>query len=88
MNNNILDFIYWQQNRSIMKKLIEFGSISIIDSISAFLGIIFWLILASFLTTNGYGEIQMFIGIIALSIGISLIANNNTVIVFESKIRK
>lgn len=70
-----------------MKLLKNFGTLVISDTTSGAIGSIFWLYLASFLTVSNYGEIQFLIGIAGLALGISLIANNNTIIVFEVKQR-
>ena len=59
--------------------------VAISDTASGVIGSIFWLYLASFLAVSDYGELQFMIGIASLALGISLIANNNTIIVYEVK---
>lgn len=66
-------------------KLKNFGTLVISDTISGAMGSIFWLYLASFLTVSDYGEVQLLIGIASLALGISLIANSDTIIVYEVK---
>lgn len=68
-----------------MKSLKNFGTLAISDTISGAIGSVFWLYLASFLTISDYGEVQLLIGIAGLAFGISLIANSNTIIVYEVK---
>ncbi len=65
----------------------NFGPVAISDIISGILGSVFWLYLATMLTTKDYGEIQFFISIAALGSGFALIANSNTITVFEVKKR-
>ncbi len=68
-----------------MKLLKNFGTLAISDTISGAISSVFWLYLASFLTISDYGEVQLLIGIAGLALGISLLANNNTIIVYEVK---
>jgi len=68
-----------------LKSLKNFGTLAISDTISGAIGSVFWLYLASFLTISDYGEVQLLIGIAGLAFGISLIANSNTIIVYEVK---
>ena len=68
-----------------MKLLKNFTTLAISDTISGLIGSLFWLYLASFLTVSDYGEVHLIIGIAGVALGISLIASNNTVIVYEVK---
>ncbi len=68
-----------------MKLLKNFTTLAISDTISGVIGSLFWLYLASFLTVSDYGEVHLIIGIAGVALGISLIANNNTIIVYEVK---
>jgi O-antigen/teichoic acid export membrane protein len=61
--------------------------LAISDTTSGAIGSIFWLYLASFLAVSDYGEVQLLIGIAGLALGVSMIANNNTIIVYEVKQR-
>lgn len=70
-----------------MKLLKNFGTLAISDTTSGAIGSIFWLYLASFLAVSDYGEVQLLIGIAGLALGVSMIANNNTIIVYEVKHR-
>lgn len=71
-----------------MKLLKNFGTIAILDTTSGAIGAFFWLYLATFLTVSDYGEVQLLIGIASLALAISLIANTNTIIVYEVKNRE
>lgn len=55
------------------------------DTISGSIGSVFWLFLATLLTVSDYGQIQFLISIAALAAGFSMIANSNTITVFEVK---
>ena len=68
-----------------MKLIKNFTTLAISDTISGVIGSVFWLYLASFLTVSDYGEVHLIIGIAGVALGISLIANNNTIIVYEVK---
>jgi O-antigen/teichoic acid export membrane protein len=57
------------------------------ETVSAAIGSIFWLYLASLLTVSNYGEIQFVIGIAGFGVGLSLLAHSNTIIVYEIKQR-
>ena len=70
-----------------MKLIKNLSSIAIGETASAAIGSIFWLYLASLLTVSNYGEIQFVISIVGFGVGISLLANSNTVIVYEVKKR-
>ena len=70
-----------------MNLIKNFGPVAISDVISGILGSVFWLYLATMLTTNEYGEIQFFISIAGLGAGFALLANSNTITVFEVKKR-
>lgn len=70
-----------------MKLLRNFSTIAITDTTSGIIGSIFWLYLASLLTVSNYGEIQFLISIAGFGVGIAMLANSNTVIVYEVKKR-
>ena len=70
-----------------MKLIKNFSSIISGDTISGIIGSAFWLYLASILTVSNYGEIQFIIGIATFGVGLSLLAQTNTIIVFEIKKR-
>ena len=57
------------------------------ETISGVIGSIFWLYLASLLTVSDYGEVQFLIGIATFGVGLSLLAQANTIIVYEIKKR-
>jgi len=65
----------------------NFGTIAISDIASAAISSVFWLYLASLLTISNFGEIQFLISITGFAVGVSLLANVNTVIVYEIKQR-
>tara|TARA_B110000438_G_scaffold166502_1_gene159259 strand:- start:3010 stop:4146 length:1137 start_codon:yes stop_codon:yes gene_type:complete len=65
----------------------KFSSIATGETISGAVGSIFWLYLASLLTVSDYGEVQFLIGIASFGVGLSLIAQTNTIIVYEIKQR-
>ncbi len=71
----------------LLELIKKFGPIAISDVISGILGSVFWFYLATMLTTNDYGEIQFFISIAGLGAGFALVANSNTITVFEIKKR-
>ena len=70
-----------------MKLVKKFSSIATGETISGAIGSIFWLYLASLLTVSDYGEVQFLIGIASFGVGLSLIAQTNTIIVYEIKQR-
>ena len=70
-----------------MKLIKKFGSIATGETISGVIGSIFWLYLASLLTVSDYGELQFLIGIASFGVGLSLLAQTNTIIVYEIKQR-
>ena len=70
-----------------MKFIKKFGSIATGETISGVIGSIFWLYLASVLTVSDYGELQFLIGIASFGVGLSLLAQTNTIIVYEVKQR-
>ena len=70
-----------------MKLIKKIGSIATGETLSGAIGSIFWLYLASLLTVSDYGEIQFLIGIASFGVGLSLIAQSNTIIVYEIKQR-
>ena len=70
-----------------MKLIKKFGSIATGETISGVIGSIFWLYLASLLTVSDYGELQFLIGIASFGVGLSLLAQTNTIIVYEVKQR-
>ena len=70
-----------------MKLIKNFGPVATSDTISGIIGSVFWLYLATMLSTDNYGEIQFFISIAGLGAGLALFANNNTITVFEVKKR-
>lgn len=72
---------------ALLELIKKFGPIAISDVISGILGSVFWFYLATMLTTNDYGEIQFFISIAGLGAGFALVANSNTITVFEIKKR-
>jgi O-antigen/teichoic acid export membrane protein len=57
------------------------------ETLSGVIGSIFWLYMASLLTVRDYGEVQFLIGIATFGVGLSLIAQGNTIIVYEIKQR-
>jgi O-antigen/teichoic acid export membrane protein len=75
------------KKRGLLELIKKFGPVAISDVISGILGSVFWFYLATMLTTNDYGEIQFFISIAGLGAGFALIANSNTITVFEIKKR-
>lgn len=70
-----------------MKLIKNFSSLAIGETTSTAIGSIFWLYIASILTTSDYGELQFIISLAGLGVGISLLAHSNTVIVYEIKQR-
>ncbi len=70
-----------------MKLIKKFSSIATGETVSGAIGSIFWLYLASLLTVSDYGEVQFLIGIASFGVGLSLIAQTNTIIVYEIKQR-
>ena len=70
-----------------MKLIKKFGSIATGETISGVIGSIFWLYLASVLAVSDYGELQFLIGIASFGVGLSLLAQTNTIIVYEVKQR-
>jgi O-antigen/teichoic acid export membrane protein len=70
-----------------LKLIKKFNSIAIGETTSGVIGSVFWLYLASVLTVSNYGEIQFFIGIATFGVGLSLLAQSNTIIVYEVKKR-
>ena len=70
-----------------MKLVKKFSSIATGETISGAIGSIFWLYLASALTVSNYGELQFLIGIATFGVGLSLLAQGNTIIVYEIKQR-
>jgi O-antigen/teichoic acid export membrane protein len=68
-----------------LKLLQNFGPVITAEMISGFLGGIFWLIIASFLAVKDFGELQFWINISGMAVGITLIANNNSMLVYEVK---
>jgi O-antigen/teichoic acid export membrane protein len=70
-----------------LKLIKKFSSIATGETLSGAIGSIFWLYLASLLTVSDYGEIQFLIGIASFGVGLSLIAQANTIIVYEIKQR-
>ena len=66
-----------------MKLIKKFSSIATGETVSGAIGSIFWLYLASLLTVSDYGEVQFLIGIASFGVGLSLIAQTNTIIVYE-----
>ena len=70
-----------------MELIKKFSSIATGETISGAVGSIFWLYLASLLTVSDYGEVQFLIGIASFGVGLSLIAQTNTIIVYEIKQR-
>lgn len=70
-----------------MKIIKSFSSIATGEGISGVIGSIFWLYLASVLTVSNYGELQFFIGIATFGVGLSLLAQSNTIVVYEIKKR-
>ena len=69
----------------MLKTIKSFGVLAVSDLGSGAISSAFWLFLASFLTASNYGEIQLLISIAAIGVGISMIANNNTIMVYEVK---
>ncbi|MEM2160082.1 MAG: hypothetical protein QXN55_03915 [Candidatus Nitrosotenuis sp.] len=57
------------------------------DILSGIIGSIFWLYLATILVKNDYGEIQFLISNVGLAVGFAMIANTNSLIVYEVKQR-
>lgn len=70
-----------------MKLLKNFGAIAVTDTTSGVISSIFWLFIASLLTVSNYGEIQFLISIASFAVGIAMLANSSTVIVYEVKKR-
>jgi len=70
-----------------LKLIKKFSSIATGETLSGAIGSIFWLYLASLLTVSDYGELQFLIGIASFGVGLSLIAQANTIIVYEIKQR-
>jgi len=70
-----------------LKLIKKFGSIATGETISGVIGSIFWLYLASVLAVSDYGELQFLIGIASFGVGLSLLAQTNTIIVYEVKQR-
>ena len=70
-----------------MKIIKSFSSVATGEGISGIIGSIFWLYLASVLTVSNYGELQFFIGIATFGVGLSLLAQSNTIVVYEIKKR-
>jgi len=70
-----------------LKLVKKFSSIATGETISGAIGSIFWLYLASALTVSNYGELQFLIGIATFGVGLSLLAQGNTIIVYEIKQR-
>lgn len=68
-----------------MKLVKNFGPVLLSDIISTIIGSVFWLYLATILTKNEYGELQFLISNVGLAVGFAMIANNNSVIVYEAK---
>jgi len=65
----------------------NFGTIAISDITSAIISTVFWLYLASLLTVSNFGEIQFLISIAGFAMGVALLSNANTIIVYEIKQR-
>jgi len=70
-----------------LKFLKSFGTVGVSDIGSSAISSIFWLYLASLLSVSDYGEIQFFISIAGFSVGVALLGNGNTIIVYEIKKR-
>jgi len=70
-----------------LKIIRNFGPIITSDILSSILGGVFWLYLATLLTVENYGELQYFISIASMAAAITLIANNNSIVVYEIKKR-
>jgi len=70
-----------------LKLIKKFGSIATGETISGVIGSVFWLYLAAVLTVSDYGELQFLIGIASFGVGLSLLAQTNTIIVYEVKQR-
>jgi len=68
-----------------VKLVKNFGPVLLSDIISTIIGSVFWLYLATILTKNEYGELQFLISNVGLAVGFAMIANNNSVIVYEAK---
>ena len=70
-----------------MKLIKKISPIITGETISGVIGSIFWLYLASLMTVSDYGELQFLIGIATFAVGLSLLAQANTIIVYEIKKR-
>lgn len=68
-----------------MKLIKDVSSIGIADIISSGVGSVFWLYLASLLTSESYGEIQFYISLAGMAFAFSMLATRNTIIVYEAK---
>ena len=68
-----------------MKLIKKISPIITGETLSGVIGSIFWLYMASLLTVRDYGEVQFLIGIATFGVGLSLIAQGNTIIVYEIK---
>ncbi|HET8793845.1 MAG TPA: hypothetical protein VFM31_08625, partial [Nitrososphaeraceae archaeon] len=69
----------------MLKTIKSLSVLAISDLGSGAISSVFWLFLASLLPTGNYGEIQVLISIAAIGGGISMIATNNTIMVYEVK---
>lgn len=69
----------------LVKLVKNFGPVLLSDIISTIIGSVFWFYLATILAKNEYGELQLLISIAGLALGFAMIANNNSVIVYEAK---
>lgn len=68
-----------------MKIFKDVGTIAIADIIASGIGSVFWLYLASLLTSDKYGEIQFFMSIAGMGFVFALLGTRNTITVYEAK---
>ncbi len=68
-----------------MKLIKDIGAIGIADILAAGIGSIFWLYLATLLTTENYGEIQFYVSLAGMAFAFSMLGARNSIVVYEAK---
>ena len=69
----------------MLKLIKDIGAIGIADILAAGIGSIFWLYLATLLTSENYGEIQFYVSLAGMAFAFSMLGARNSIVVYEAK---